>query len=181
MKDFDLAALSEALDARRSELGLTWQELAIQVTDRPSRASDRRIAASTLKGMSRRGSVRDTVVLQALRWLGRTPESFVPGLRETLQHPLPDGGTGRPALDTRAIYLAMNDRRAERKLSWRDVAGELGPGFSPGMLTRLAGGTGIGFPRVMRIFQWLERPVAEFTCFVPDEADQRTQAGSADG
>jgi hypothetical protein len=26
MKDFDLAALSEALDARRRELGLTWQE-----------------------------------------------------------------------------------------------------------------------------------------------------------
>jgi hypothetical protein len=36
------------------------------------------------------------------------------------------------------------------------------------MLTRLAGGTGIGFPRVMRIFQWLERPVAEFVCFIPD-------------
>jgi hypothetical protein len=36
------------------------------------------------------------------------------------------------------------------------------------MLTRLAGGAGIGLPRVMRIFQWLGRPVAEFTCFVPD-------------
>jgi hypothetical protein len=32
MEDFDLAALSEALDAKRSELGLTWQQLAIQVT-----------------------------------------------------------------------------------------------------------------------------------------------------
>jgi hypothetical protein len=168
MRDFDLAALSRALDARRSELGLTWQELAIQVTDRPSRRSDRRIAASTFKGMSQRSSVRDTVVLQALRWLGRTPESFVPGLRETPEHALPDDDTGRPALDTHAIYLAMNDRRAGQELTWRDVADELGPGFSPGMLTRLAGGTAIGFPRVMRIFQWLERPAAEFTCFVAD-------------
>jgi hypothetical protein len=168
VKDFDVAALSEALDARRCELGLTWQELAVRVTDRPSRRSDRRIAASTFRGMSQRGSVKDTVVLQALRWLGRTPESFVPGLRETPEQALPDDGTGRPALDTRAIYLAMNDRRTRRELTWREVADELGPGFSPGMLTRLAGGTGIGFPRVMRIFQWLERPVAEFTCFVPD-------------
>jgi len=168
MKDFDLAALSEALDARRRELGLTWQELAIQATDRPTRGSGRRIAASTFKGMSQRSSVRDTVVLQALRWLGRTPESFVPGLGETPPHPLPDDDTGRPALDTRAIYLALDARRARQGLTWREVAGEIGPGFSPGMLTRLAGGTGIGFPRVMRIFQWLGRPVAEFTCFVPD-------------
>jgi hypothetical protein len=168
MKDFDVAALAEALDARRCELGLTWQELAIRATDRPSRRSDRRIAASTFKGMSRRSSVRDTVVLQALRWLGRTPESLVPGLREAPEHALPDSDTGRPALDTRAIYLAVNDRRARQGLTWTDVAGELGPGFSPGMLTRLAGDTGIGFPRVMRIVQWLARPVAEFTCFVPD-------------
>jgi len=169
VEDFDLAALSRALDARRSELGLSWQELAIRVTDRPSRRSSRRIAASTFKGMAQRGSVRDTVVLQALRWLGRSPESFVPGLDGTPEHLLPDDDAGRPALDTRAIYLAVNDRRAAQDLTWREVADALGAGFTPGMLTRLAGGTGIGFPRVMRIFQWLERPVAEFTCFVPDE------------
>jgi hypothetical protein len=147
---------------------LTWQELAIRVTDRPSRGSDRRIAASTFKGISQRGSVKDTVVLQALRWLGRTPESFVPGLADAPEHALPGDDTGRPVLDTRAIYLAMNDRRMARGLSWHGVADELGRGFTPGMLTRLAGGTGIGFPRVMRIFQWLGRPVAEFVCVVPD-------------
>jgi hypothetical protein len=168
VEDFDLVALGEALDARRRELGLTWQELAIQATDRPSRGSGRRIAASTFQGLSQRNSVRDTVVLQALRWLGRTPESFVPGLGEQPEHTLPANDTGRPALDTRAIYLAMDARRAGRHLTWRDVAGELGPGFTPGMLTRLAGGTHVGFPRVMRIFQWLGRPAAEFTCFVPD-------------
>jgi hypothetical protein len=119
-------------------------------------------SSTRLKSLSLR------VVLQVLRWLGRSPESFVPGLRETPARALPDDDTGRPALDTRAIYLAMNDRRAARELTWRDVADELGPGFTPGMLTRLADGTGIGFPRVMRIFQWLERPAAEFTRFIPD-------------
>jgi hypothetical protein len=172
MKDFDVAALSEALDARRRQRGLTWPELAVQVTDRPSRRSDRRIAASTFQGMSQRGSVRDTVVLQALRWLGRTPESFVPGLAEGPEHALPDDDAGRPALDTRAIYLAVNDQRTARGLTWRDVADEIGPGVTAGMLTRLADGTGTGFPRVMRIFQWLERPVAEFTCFIPDDDHQ---------
>jgi hypothetical protein len=172
MKDFDMASLSEALDARRCELGLTWQELAVQVTKRPSRRSDRRIAASTLKGISLRSSVRDTVVLQALRWLGRSPESFVPGLAETAGHALPDGDTGRPAFDTRAIYRTMNEKREAEGLTWRDVAGELGRGFTPAMLTRLADGTHIGFPRVMRVFQWLDRPAAEFTCFVPDGMEQ---------
>jgi hypothetical protein len=46
MRDFDLAALSEALDARRPELGLTWREFAIQVTGRQSRRSDRRIVVT---------------------------------------------------------------------------------------------------------------------------------------
>ena len=171
MKDFDVAALSEALDARRRELGMTWQELAVQVTDRPSRRSDRRIAASTFQGMSQRRSVKDTVVLQAVRWLGRTPESFVPGLGERPEHALPGVDAGRPALDTRAIYLAVNDQRTARGLTWRDVADEIGPGVTAGMLTRLADGTGTGFPRVMGIFQWLERPVAEFTCFIHDDDD----------
>ena len=169
MEDFDLAALAEALDARRTELGLTWQELAIQATDRPSRPSDRRIAASTFKGMAQRRAVRDTVVLQTLRWLGRTPESFVAGIPGTPDQVLPDDDTGRPALDTRALYRAMNEKRSEAGLTWRGVAAELGPGFKAGNLTRLADGTHMGFPRVMRIFLWLGRPVAEFVRFVPDE------------
>ena len=75
MGDFDRVVLAEALDARRVDLGITWRELAVQVTERPGRRSERRIAASTFKGMGQRQSVRDTVVLQPLRWLGRTPGS----------------------------------------------------------------------------------------------------------
>jgi hypothetical protein len=168
MNDFDLAALYEALDARRCQLGLTWEQLAIQATDSPSRRSDRRIAASTFKGIAQRRSVKDTVVLRAVHWLGRAPESFVPGLPQTSERALPDHAAGRPALNTRAIYLAMNDRRMERGLTWRQVADELGRGFNAAMLTRLAGGTAMGFPRATRIFQWLDRPVAEFVHFVED-------------
>jgi hypothetical protein len=141
------------------------------VTERPSRRSTRRIAPSTFKGMADRHSVKDTVVLQAVRWLGRSPESFVPGLIETTTHAIPDDDSGRPALDTHALFLALNERRVTRQLTWRDVAGEVGPGITPAMLTRLDRGTAIGFPRVMRILQWLGRPVAEFVCFVPDDEE----------
>jgi hypothetical protein len=119
--------------------------------------------------MAARGSVRDTVVLQALRWLGRTPESFIPGLPGKPGRALPRDDAGRPAFDTRAIYRALENEKTRRGLSWRQVAADLGPGFRPGMLTRLAHGTGIGFPRVMRIFGWLGRPAADFVCFIPDE------------
>ena len=163
-----MAALTEALDARRVEFGLTWRELAIQETERPGRRSERRIAASTFKSTGQRHSVRDTVVLQALRWLRRTPESFVPGLPQSIARPVPDDDTGRPALDTQAIYRAVDDRRAVQGLTWDQVADELGRGFNPAMLKRLDYVTHIGFPRVVTIFQWLQRPTADFIRFIPD-------------
>jgi hypothetical protein len=169
--DFDLVALYEALDAKRARLGLTWRELAIEVTDRPTRCSDRRIAVSTFRGIGARRSVRDTVVLQALSWLGRTPESFVPGQDPGSGMPVPKNETGRPALDTVALYRALNERREALEITWADVARQLGPGFNTESLKRLAGGTHVGFPRVMRIFKWLDRTVSEFVFFVPDEAE----------
>lgn len=163
-----MRALGEALEARRTDLGLTWKELAFQATERPNRKSERRIAPSTFKGLAERGSGRDTVVLQALRWLGRTPESFVSGLPEGAGKKLPDDDSGRPALDNRAIYRALDEKRAAEDLSWADVADQLGRGFSAARLKRLDGGPGFHFPQAMRVFQWLGRPVAEFTCFISD-------------
>jgi hypothetical protein len=169
--DFDLVALYEALDAKRGLCGLTWQALAHEVTDRQSRQSDRRIAPSTFRAIATRQSVRDTVVLQALSWLGRTPESFVPGLDQSGGKPVPGNETGRPAFDTRAIYRAMDKKREALEITWADVARHIGPGFNSDMLKRLAGGTHVGFPRVMKIFKWLDRSAAEFVYFVPDVAE----------
>jgi hypothetical protein len=52
--------------------------------------------------------------------------------------------------DLAALSEALDARRCELGLTWQELAG-------------------IGFPRVMRIFQWLGCPVAEFTCLVPDD------------
>jgi hypothetical protein len=46
-------------------------------------------------------------------------------------------------------------------MTWRQLAQEL-PGFTESMLTNLASGPAIGFPRVMRITQWLNRAAATF-------------------
>jgi hypothetical protein len=46
-------------------------------------------------------------------------------------------------------------------MTWSEVAGEI-RGFTPAMLTNLANGPLIGFPRVMALTQWLGRPASDF-------------------
>lgn len=101
-------------------------------------------------------------VLQMLRWLGRTPESFVPGW-EGPQQTLPQVTSSQVLrFDARAIYSALDTQRAERGMTWRQVADEIG-GFNAPSLTRLTKGGRVVFPGVMRIFRWLSRPAAHFT------------------
>jgi hypothetical protein len=59
------------------------------------------------------------------------------------------------------MHAALEARRRERRLTWKQVAGEL-PGFTESMLVNLASGLLIGFPRVMFITQWLDCPAASF-------------------
>jgi hypothetical protein len=114
--------------------------------------------------MLKKRSVTSAVVLQTLRWLGRTPESFLTGATPSPSpdEQLPEAGQDRILrFDTRAIYDALEQERSTRGLTWQQVAREL-PGFTPSMLTNLASGPLIGFPRVMTITQWLGRPAATF-------------------
>ena len=103
-------------------------------------------------------------MLQVLRWLRRTPESFLAG-RDQAPAPgeeLLESGPGQILrFDTAAIHAALDARRRERRLTWKEVASEI-RGFTPGMLTNLAKGPLIGFPRVMGPTQWLGRPASDF-------------------
>ncbi len=114
--------------------------------------------------MQNKRSVTSAVVLQALRWLGRAPENFLAG-RDAIaaaHEALPDPGPSRILrFDTRSLHAALDAERIGRGLTWKQVAEEL-PGFTQGMLTNLAGGPLIGFPRVMLITQWLHRPAVDF-------------------
>jgi hypothetical protein len=164
MRTFDMVGMATALDAARRAKGLSWGELAVAVSRPFEGTTSIPISPSTLRTMTAKRSVTSAVVLQVLAWLGRTPESFLVGSSTdpSPERELPDSGPGRVLrFDTRAVHAAIDQRRRERTLSWKEVAEQL-PGFTPSMLTNLAGGPLIGFPRVMFLTQWLERPAADF-------------------
>ncbi len=163
---FDLRALHAALSSARMERGLSWTEVLAQINRAFAGTPSIPISLGTLCAMDRKSSVTSAVVLQALRWLGRTPESF---LAAADQQPyfgpaqaLPEPGPGRILrFDTRALHAALDACRTDAGLSWKQLAGQL-PGFTPAMLTNLATGPLIGFPRVMFPTQWLHQPAAHF-------------------
>jgi hypothetical protein len=93
------------------------------------------------------------------------PFKFVPSIPTSLSTIRGMGGKSSVTslrFDTKGLHAALDEVRRERGLTWRQVAAEL-PGFKEGMLTNLATGPAIGFPRVMRVTQWLGRPAADFT------------------
>jgi Helix-turn-helix len=151
---FDVRALYLALDAQRQERGMSWQQVAREVG----------VSPSTLTCMQRRRSLEGDGVLQMLRWLGRSPESFIPG------PPASGAGDALPGVepgyglrfDAKALFAALNAKRLERSMTWQRVAEEIG-GVEAASLTRLARGGRLGFPSVMNMVRWLRRPAGEFT------------------
>jgi hypothetical protein len=164
MHTFDMEALQAAADERRRSQGLTWEELAAEINEPFRGTTSIPISVSTIKTMSKKRSVTSAVVLQVLRWLDRSPESFLSGRAGQLNvnEKLPNGGaSGILRFDTRAMYSALDDERLRRNLTWKQLVTEL-PGFTQSMVANLAEGPLIGFPRVMTITQWLNCPAAVF-------------------
>ena len=99
-------------------------------------------------------------VLTALAWLGMTFEQFTLRRGEHASAPYPATPAARIddclRFDPRLIHAALDAERAERGLSWREVADEIGA-TEPGNLTRLARGGRLGVPRVLFIAEWLGR------------------------
>ena len=162
-----MTALCAALDEVRSTRGLSWTELVAEINAPFKFVPSIPISLSTIRGMGGKASVTSAVVLQVLRWLGRSPESFLSGRApaagaDASAEALPDVGPQRILrFDTKGLHAALDEARREQGVTWRQIASEL-PGFKEGMLTNLATGPAIGFPRVMRITQWLRRPAAAF-------------------
>jgi hypothetical protein len=162
--DFDINALHAALDAQRRARHLSWTELAVEINEPFNGTSSIPISVTTIRTMQSKRSVTSAVVLQILRWLKRSPESFLSGRKSapTEGELLPTPGPSRILrFDTKALHAALNAARVEQGMTWKQVAEEL-PGFTESMLTGLAAGPLIGFPRVMLITQWLCRPASSF-------------------
>jgi hypothetical protein len=162
--DFDLAALYAALDAQRQMRGITWQQAMRGINGQPERtAAKHPIARTTVSGLRTGTLAEGDGVLQMLRWLNRTPESFVPGCEASDAHRLPPI---RPdqilRFDTRKLHAALDAQRLDRNLTWQRVAQDIG-GMSAASLTHLRKGGRTAFPFVTRMARWLGQPVADFT------------------
>ena len=76
---FDFQALYTALDAKRRSRGMSWRQVALEISGTRPRA----VSPSTFARTMKEWRMEADGILQMLRWLGRTPESFRPrpGLR----------------------------------------------------------------------------------------------------
>jgi transcriptional regulator with XRE-family HTH domain len=164
MKRFSMHAFYAELDQQRRARGLSWTQLAAEINRPFETTPSIPISPGTLRDMLKKRSVTSAVVLQALRRLGRTPESFLSDLTRSANpnEQLPEVGLDRILrFDTHAIYEALQLERLRRDITWQQLANEL-PGFTASMLTNLENGPLIGFPRVMTLTQWLDLPAATF-------------------
>jgi hypothetical protein len=165
--DFDIAALFSALEAQRVDRGLSWPEVAREIWNQSAtlnaHRNDHPFSATTLTGMPKRMDTSCQHALFMLRWLGRTPESFIPGsLSDVRSFALPQAGSDRRLRwDLQKLYNSLDEQRLERGLSWPQLAREL-----RGTPTQLSGikraRFAISMKLAMRIVKWLDCPARDF-------------------
>jgi hypothetical protein len=167
MADFDLKALYAAMDDQRRSRALSWAAVAREINHFITDGHP--VASSTITGVKTKVLAEGDGILQMLLWLGRTPESFVPGFpdADARRFQLPGQAEGQILRwDAAALHSALNAKRQAAEMTWKDVANAVG-GISSGMLTHLAKGGRVGVPGVMRMTAWLGQPATTFTRLVP--------------
>jgi hypothetical protein len=167
IRPFDAGALYAALDAQRTEIGLSWKGVADQIWALSSDLNDQRhdhpISPSTLTGMATKPRTSCQHALFMLRWLGRSPESFLQGASSDDQRfALPEAGPDRRLRwSLELLYASMDEKRRQEELAWPALAALIG--CRPNQLTALRTAKfGTGMDVAMRIVQWLDRPAADF-------------------
>ena len=97
--DFDAVALYRALDEKRAAQELTWSGVAREIWRLSSVLNDQRhdhpISPSTIANMERRANISCQHAFFMLRWLERTPESFLTGDPPREDAALPEVGPDR--------------------------------------------------------------------------------------
>ena len=124
---------------------------------------DHPISPSTLAALSKRHRTSCQHALFMLRWLDRTPESFLAGA--AVEGPgvaLPAAGPDRhPRWSLKRLYAVMNEKRLEDGITWSELAATLE--CSPNQLTGLRTAKfATDMDLAMRIVQWVGRPAADF-------------------
>jgi hypothetical protein len=164
---FDVAALYAALDDKRTSLGISWTAVARQLWELSSELNDRRrdhpISPSTLTNMAKNPRISCQHALFMLRWLERTPESFLVGSgRDDERFALPATGPDRRLRwALKRLYASMDEKRRQEGLTWSGLAAVLG--CTPSQLTGLRTAKfATGMDLAMRIVQWIGLPAADF-------------------
>jgi hypothetical protein len=165
--DFDAIAMFDAMDRQRVERGLSWRQVADEIWAQSAvlnlRRNDHPISPSTITGIAKRGDPTCQHALFFLRWLGRTPESFLsrtPAWADRAALPAAGPDT-RLRWNLAQLHEALNARRQDRELTWRELARELC--CSESQLTGIRTAEyAIGMRLAMRIVVWLEQPAARF-------------------
>jgi hypothetical protein len=165
--DFDIATLYSALDARRTERGMSWQAVAREINRTEERNPVHPISPATISGLKdKRWGIEGDGVLQMLLWLDRTPESFVPdhpgAMRpEARLARVPSGRILR--FDVQLIFSKLDAQRSTRQLTWSEVAAEVGRFYTAQNLKDMSKQKRTTFPHVMRLARWLRCPVVALT------------------
>jgi hypothetical protein len=167
IQPFDVMALYLALDDKRTKLGISWQTVAKQLWELSSELNDRRrdhpISPSTLTNMASNPRISCQHALFMLRWLERTPESFLKhATADEERFALPVVGPDRRLRwGLKLLYASMDEKRRQDGVTWSALAVVLG--CSPNQLTALRTAKfATGMDLAMRIVQWIGRPAADF-------------------
>jgi hypothetical protein len=166
---FDVAALHAALDIRRTELGLSWSKVASQMWDLSAELNERRsdhpISPATLTNMEKNPRISCQHALFMLRWLDRSPESFLKGGTfdfDDQRCALPLAGADRRLRwSLKLLYATMDEKRLQEGRTWPQLAAAIG--CTPNRLTALRTAKySTDMDLAMRIVQWMGRPAADF-------------------
>jgi hypothetical protein len=153
--DFDTAALFKVVDEQLAARDMTVSQLVKQLAWTSKPAFLRMRESGPFAGCQ--------FILPVIQWVGRTPESFMTGGADFPGELLPDPGSGRWRWywDMPDLASALDVRRAERELTWAQVAEEFGSSSAEiKALQKTKYGMSIGFS--MRAARWLDRTAASF-------------------
>jgi hypothetical protein len=163
---FDCDALFRALDAERRDRGWGWYELADELWQQSAelnaRRSDHPLCGGAVSRLQQRGATSCQYGLFMLRWLGRAPEDFLTGpVVDVGDTRLPEAGPdSRLRWNLHETYLALNEQRQARDLTWVALAEELD--CTPSRLTNFRTARLADMDLAMRTTQWLGQPAAAF-------------------
>jgi hypothetical protein len=155
--DFDFTKLWNSMNAKQESERFSEK----QMMDDLNVVNNNRVPFSlaTVKNMMRRNDGTCQHTLHILRWLDRTPESFLVG--ERIEESMPFSAEGRLYWNMQALAAAVAEGKEQRGATWKLLAQELN--CSPSQVSGLHKVRyGISIHLAMRITQWLLRPSTDF-------------------